>query len=168
MSAHTLVLLRHAKADNPPGLSDVERPLVQRGRIDAWAAGAWLGTRELRPQLVLCSPARRTRETWHGVAVALAESGTDAPEVRYEPRLYTGDARVLLDLLRTVPNEAGTVLVVGHNPTVSDASVLLDPDAGEVAALRTAALAVHAVQGSWAGLGSAELRERHTARAVLD
>ncbi|GAA0808570.1 SixA phosphatase family protein [Spirilliplanes yamanashiensis] len=169
MTARTLVLLRHAKADDPPGLKDIDRPLVMRGRLDAKAAGAWLATRGLLPDLVLCSAARRTRETWHGVALGLAEAGAESgPEVRYERQLYSGDVDDLLDVVRVADEDAATILVIGHNPTVSDASVRLAPDEAAEAftGLQTAALAVHRCTGPWTTLGpaTAELVERHTAR----
>jgi phosphohistidine phosphatase len=168
MTAHTLVLLRHAKADDPTGVSDIDRPLVMRGRLDAKAAGAWLAGRGFVPGLVLCSPARRARETWHGVALGLADAGVEGgPEVSYERRLYSGDADDLLDLVRVVDEKVGTVLVIGHNPTISNASVRLEPDnaVGAFTGLKTAGLAVHRCTGPWPTLGpaTAELVERHTA-----
>ena len=94
----TLVILRHAKADRPAGVADADRPLTQRGHADAAAAGAWLAARGYRPRLVLCSPSKRTRQTWRGVAVALTDP--DTPEVHYDQVLYHGGAEDLLDLLR--------------------------------------------------------------------
>src|SRR5437867_275190 len=107
----TLVILRHAKADRPAGVADEDRPLTQRGHADAAAAGAWLDARGYRPDLVLCSPSKRTRQTWRGVAVALA--GGAEPEVRYEPELYYGSAAEALALLRGIPAQVGTVLLIG-------------------------------------------------------
>src|SRR5947199_719058 len=95
----TLVILRHAKAERPTGVADIDRPLTGRGHEDAAAAGAWLASRGYAPDLVLCSPAKRTRQTWHGVAMALA----GAPEVRYEPALYAGAVDEALDLVAAAP-----------------------------------------------------------------
>jgi phosphohistidine phosphatase len=166
MTERTLVLLRHAKAETPGEMPDFDRTLTDRGRADAVAAGAWLAGRNLVPGLVLCSPAVRTRQTWHGVAVGLAGGG---PEVRHEPGLYDGGRTEVVDLLRAVPDEVATVLVVGHNPTMSDLSLLLDadgPDPG-VIGLKTCGLAVHRTDGSWSATepGSMRLVDRHTARA---
>src|SRR5437867_8998400 len=102
----TLVILRHAKADRPAGVADADRPLTQRGHADAAAAGAWLAARGYRPRLVLCSPSKRTRQTWRGVAVALTDP--DTPEVHYDQVLYHGGAEDLLDLLRAVPETVGS------------------------------------------------------------
>ncbi len=166
MSERTLVILRHAKAEHPPGLADLDRPLTQRGHADAGAAGAWLAARGYRPGLVLCSPAKRTRQTWHGVSLALA--GTPEPKVRYEPVLYYESPRDALDLIRKVPGKVSTVLLVGHNPAVSVLSALLDRDAGRDSdGLRTSGIAVHVHDGEWTGYGpgAAPLSATHTGRA---
>jgi phosphohistidine phosphatase len=162
----TLVILRHAKADQPAGVADIDRPLTERGHADAAAAGAWLAARGYAPDLVLCSPAKRTRQTWHGVAVALA--GARAPEVRYERALYEDGPAELFDLLKSVPDGIGTVLVIGHNPTVSALSAMLDRAAARDAdGLRTSGIAVHALHGDWSayGPGAAPLIATETARA---
>lgn len=171
MTARTLVLLRHAKAETPGDDPDFDRRLTTRGETDADAAGAWLADERIRPDLVLCSPATRTRQTWQGVSIALAQaqSGHVSPEVRYEKGLYAGGRTKVFDLLRTVPDTIRTVLVVGHNPTVSEVSILLVPDEewdGRQVDLHTAGLAVHRAKGSWSTTepGSMALVERHTAR----
>jgi phosphohistidine phosphatase len=171
MTERTLVLLRHAKAETPGDEIDFDRRLTTRGETDADAAGAWLADERLRPDLVFCSPAARTRQTWHGVAVALeqAHPGSGSPEVHYEKGLYFGGRTEVFDLLRAVPDTVRTVLVVGHNPTVSEVSILLVPDDqydGPEIGLKTSGLAVHRAEGSWSATepGSMRLIERHTAR----
>jgi phosphohistidine phosphatase len=170
MTGRTLILLRHAKAETPGAMRDFDRQLAARGRNDAEAAGSWLAAQGLRPDLVLCSTAARTRQTWHGVAVALAEADPTwrAPQVRYEHGLYGGGRTEVVDLLRAAPRSASAVLVIGHNPTVSDVSALLQPDAADVAPveLRTCGLAVHRPLVEWPDTepGSAQLVQRHTAR----
>jgi len=171
MTERTLVLLRHAKAETPDDGLDFDRRLTARGETDADAAGAWLADERLRPDLVFCSPAARTRQTWHGVAVALeqAHPGSGSPEVRYEKGLYFGGRTEVFDLLRAVPDSVRTVLVVGHNPTMSEISVLLLPDEqydGVEVGLKTAGLAVHRAEGSWSATEPSSMRlvERHTAR----
>jgi phosphohistidine phosphatase len=176
MTGHTLILVRHAKAEPPNSKPDAERALSSRGHDDAGAAGAWLARRGLVPDVVLCSPALRTRQTWHSIAVALAHADQAQPdaalaaaEVRYEPQLYYGGTEETLDLLRALPESATTALVVSHNPTISNVSLFLAPDnvLSGTAGLRTAGLAVHRVHGPWlsCGQGTTELVERHTARA---
>jgi phosphohistidine phosphatase len=166
MTRRTLVILRHAKAERPVGLADLDRPLTERGHADAAAAGAWLAAKGYRPDVVLCSPAKRTRQTWHGVAVALA--GSSAPEVRYERDLYYSGTERVLALVRSVPVGAATVLVIGHNPTVSLLSAALDPAAARDSdGLRTSGIAVHVLDGDWSTCvpGAARLVATETARA---
>ena len=171
MSARTLVLLRHAKAETPGDRPDFERRLTTVGQSDADAVGAWLADERLGPDLVLCSPAARTRQTWQGVSIALAQArpGVRSPEVRYEKGLYDGGRTEVFDLVRAVSDDVRTVLVVGHNPTVSDVSLMLIPDDqydGNDVGLKTSGLAVHRTDGPWSSVepGSMRLIERHTAR----
>ncbi len=171
MSARTLVLLRHAKAETPGDLPDFERSLTAKGRADADAAGAWLADERLHPRLVICSPAARTRQTWHGVAIALAQAapGAGSPEVHYAPELYGAGRTEVVDLLRAVPDEVHTVLIIGHNPTMSDVSALLRPYEQGLPGfeLRTAGLAVHRTEAPWSETepGSMPQVLSHTARA---
>ena len=169
MTTRTLVLLRHAKAETPGDRPDVQRRLTKRGAADSAAAGSWLAAEGIRPDLVLCSPATRTRQTWHGVAMALADADPagPAPDVHYEAGLYDGGRTEVVDLLRAVPDGVGTVLVVGHNPTISDVSALLRPDGnGAVDGLKTCGLAVHRAPGTWSTTepGGMDLVTVHTAR----
>jgi phosphohistidine phosphatase len=168
MTVRTLVLLRHAKAANPDGLADHDRPLTARGHADASAAGAWLLSRNLRPARVLCSTSRRTRETWHSVRVALGDAAP-ASELVLSPELYSAGTVAMLELIRATSPDVGVLMVVGHNPTVSMVSVLLDPGTEVEDGLRTAGLALHVVDGNWKDFGPdrAPLAAAHTARASL-
>jgi phosphohistidine phosphatase len=141
----------------------MDRPLTARGHADATAAGAWLAQRGYDPAVVLCSPTRRTRETWHAVALAL----TSAPQVQYEKQLHAASAPELLDAVKQVDEDAATVVLIGHNPGLSQLSALLDPDNADPDGLRTAAMAVHAWEGSWSDCapGAAPVEATHTARA---
>ena len=166
MTERFIVLVRHAKADRPAGVADVDRPLTARGHADAGAVGAWIAHRGYRPDLVICSPSKRTRQTWHGVALGMADASDDppTPEVDYRPEVYDGGAASLLDLVQAADDAATTIMIIGHNPPVSQVSLLLDPDkAGE---LRTSGVAVHRFEGPWieCGRGDAPLVETHTAR----
>ncbi len=170
MTVRTLVLLRHAHAPWPAGVSDEERTLSARGRRDARAAGVWLAGRA-RPDVVLCSPARRTRETWQQVAEGLAAAGnpdgTPEPAVRFEPALFRGGAAALLAAIRGVDDAATTVLLIGHNPDVSRLAAELDPAADLRGTLPTATLVVHQTESPWRelALGRTRLIAVHTARA---
>jgi phosphohistidine phosphatase len=167
MTARSLVLLRHAKADSPAGTADEQRPLSARGQLDARAAGVWLAGRHV-PDLVLCSPSRRTRQTWQAVAASLQARGVTAdPEVRYERLLYAGDVSDALGLIREVDDARRAVLVIGHNPGLSQLAYELDPDGGlDSDGLRTCGLSVHQLTGAWqeCSPGRAPITELHTAR----
>src|SRR3954447_14497068 len=139
MTTRTLVILRHAKADRPATV-DFDRPLTERGHADAGVAGMWLAAHGYRPEVVVCSPARRTRQTWHAVAVALEQD--TAPLVRYEPSLYEGGTAHLIAALQRVDPAAHTVLLIGHNPTVSLLSSQLGGGTEDSDGLRTTGLAV--------------------------
>jgi phosphohistidine phosphatase len=106
-----LLLLRHAKSSwSEPDLPDRERPLAARGRRAAAALGARLARRRLVIHRVLCSPARRTRET-----LALLALDPTLP-VDYGETLYLASARALLARLRRLPPRVRSVLVIGHDP----------------------------------------------------
>jgi phosphohistidine phosphatase len=171
MTTRTLILLRHAKAETPGDFDDYDRALTDRGGLDADAAGAWLADERLHPDLVICSPAKRTRQTWQNAAIALAQgrSGQPSPEVHYEESLYLGRSGEVFDLLHAVADTVRTVLVIGHNPTMSEVSALLLPDdqyTGTVVEMKTSGLAVHTGEKAWSSAepGSMRLTRSHTAR----
>lgn len=171
MTLRTLILLRHAKAETPGELPDFDRSLTERGMSDADAAGAWLVDERLHPDLVICSPAKRTRQTWQSASVALAQGDQahGAPEVHYEDQLYYGGRSEVFDLLRAVPETVRTILLIGHNPTVSEVSALLIPDDqwdGAAIELKTSGLAVHTSEEAWSDAQPKGMRlgRRHTAR----
>lgn len=145
-AGHTLVVLRHAKAVHDPGLDDEDRALTKRGVRDAAAAGGWLREADLIPDLVLCSTALRARQTWEQVRAALGPAGEQAA-VNFESRLYYTGGTGLLDLVREIPEEAGTVLMVGHNPAFHQ--LVVDLTGQHEPAFPTAALAVIGLPGAW-------------------
>ena len=110
----TLVLLRHAKAVPPESMPDLERPLADRGRADAAAAGRYLVAQGIEAELVLCSPSIRTRETWQYAA----EAGAIATDIWYDRRIYSAGTEELLEVIQDVPAEARTVVIVGHAPGI--------------------------------------------------
>jgi phosphohistidine phosphatase len=111
-----LMLLRHAKSSwTDPGRDDRDRPLSARGLKAAPAIGAFMRKEKLVPDLVLCSPARRARDTWKLAAEALKA----APKLIVDDTIYDfGNGGRLLDSLRHKGNGAKSVLLVGHNPSL--------------------------------------------------
>jgi phosphohistidine phosphatase len=157
-----LLLLRHAKAEHQDAIADIQRPLSLVGRKQAATVGAALAKDDLVPDLVLCSSSVRTRQTWELARGAL---GAD-PEVRFLEDLYYAGSSALVELVRAVPADVGTVLVVGHEPTMSRAAALLAGPASDPTTLArvrvgvpTASWSLLEVDG-WATLGpeSASLR----------
>lgn len=117
-----LLLLRHAKSDwSEPGAGDHERPLNRRGREAAPRIGAYLRRHRLMPDSVLCSTARRTRDTWALVAAEIP----DAASATYVERIYEATPRTLLDILRNAEPGGAALLVVGHNPGLHELATQL-------------------------------------------
>lgn len=144
-----LYLLRHAKAAPETEGGDAVRPLMKRGRKAAAAMGAFLAGLEPAPELVLCSPSLRTRETLDSVLPAVHP----APRVGYDDALYLASAEELLDRLRHVAKATRCVLVIGHNPGLHELGARLAEEPGRFAqGFPTAALARFEIASDWAAL----------------
>jgi phosphohistidine phosphatase len=120
-SMRRLMLFRHAKAEKAePGMRDRDRRLTARGREDAAKIGAYMARHGLRPDLVLVSPAARTRETWEQAA-----GGCPGLAVTTDERLYDARAEVILGVVKESPPDHHALLVIGHNPGLHDLARLL-------------------------------------------
>jgi phosphohistidine phosphatase len=157
-----LYLLRHAKAvPAEDGGTDRERPLEPRGRRAAQAMAAWIGEHHLLPDLVLCSPSLRTRQT-----LDLITPGFERPpKIALDEGLYLAAAERLLARLRRVPASAERVLLVGHNPGLHELALFLaETVSGSLFArlggFPTGVLARFELGVPWSALG------RRTARLV--
>lgn len=168
-SPRRLVLLRHAQAVAMAD-DDQARTLTPRGEREAAAVGRWLVENDVRIEHAVVSMAVRTRQTWEG----LRASAGIALEADLRVGLYSAGPETALDELRLCPDDAHTVLMVGHNPTIAYLATLLDDGQGDpraqAALLQGFAPATSAVlefAGSWSGLafGEARLLDVHTARA---
>lgn len=127
----TLYLLRHAKSDrSDPALADSDRPLAPRGRRDTPDMGSYMRAHDYLPDLVLCSTAIRTRETWDLLQPELG----GASAVEYDRKLYLASPEVMLQRLRGVGEDVATALMIGHNPGLARLAALLAPR-GDRAAL---------------------------------
>ncbi len=116
-----LWLLRHAKSSwDEPELDDRDRPLAARGERSADRMSGYLRAEGIRPDVVLCSSALRTRQTLARVLPALGPE----LEIHIEPRLYTFDAGSLLERVRAIP-DAVSVMLIGHNPAMQELAVRL-------------------------------------------
>jgi phosphohistidine phosphatase len=153
-----LYLLRHAKSSwDEAGLADSDRPLAPRGKRASKVMAKHLRGERIVPDLVLCSPSVRTRETLERVGVG------EESDVRIEPDIYGASEGDLLDVLRRVPDDVDSVMLIGHNPSLQALAVSLAGEGSEVARMRekfpTAALATLDFEGDWRELapGVAEL-----------
>ncbi|HXG79652.1 MAG TPA: histidine phosphatase family protein [Methyloceanibacter sp.] len=109
----TLILLRHAKSSwSNPAIADFDRPLAKRGIKDAPLMGKAMAERGIEPELVLCSAARRTRDT---LDLVLPELKVE-PEVVYDEALYHASPAKMLEILHGIRPGANRVMLVGHNP----------------------------------------------------
>jgi phosphohistidine phosphatase len=151
MHSRRLVVVRHAKSAWPDDVPDEQRPLNPRGRRDAPVAGRWIRERVERVDAVVCSTAARTRQTWALIAPELG----DAPDPVFDERVYAATVEELLAVVRGISADAGSMLLVGHNPGVSDLVFSLT---GEHVELKTSAIAVLGVTGSWADAAPGRVR----------
>lgn len=144
-----LHLLRHAKsAWDDPSLDDHDRPLATRGRVAAARLGSCAAEIGLHPDLVLCSTARRARETLELVVESLGEV-----EVAVDGAVYHATAAELASIVRRLPEERSEVLLVGHNPGLQDLCLLLGAPSAErnrvSSKFPTCALATLELDGPW-------------------
>lgn len=151
-----LWLLRHAKSSwDDPGLDDRDRPLAPRGERAADQMRDYIAAAGIRPALVLCSSALRTRQTLARVLPALGPE----LEVRIEPSLYTFDAEPLLDRSRAIPEGLASAMLIGHNPAIQELAVGLASTGDRLDQLAqkypTGALAeIEFPAGSWNEVGT--------------
>lgn len=126
-------LLRHAEAaDKSPSITDRERPLTARGREDSTLIGDFLAKSPQRPDLALCSPSVRTRETLERVQARLPE----ALEVMIDAAIYGASEEELLAAIKALPDGFTHVLVVGHNPEFHAFALKLAGPGSDAGALR--------------------------------
>src|SRR6478736_1820589 len=166
----TLLLLRHAKSDYPTGVADHDRPLAPRGIREAGLAGDWMRAHAPAVDAVLCSTATRARET-------LERTRIDAP-VEFVDRLYDAAPGTVIDVINGVRSrfdfDVQTLLVIGHEPTMSAVSLgLATADGSNNAAAErisekfpTSAIAVLRTGETWdqLALNGAALVTFHVAR----
>ncbi len=165
----TLILVRHSKAEQVFGKPDHDRELTERGQRDARALGAWLHQHELICDVVVCSTAMRTRQTWEGI-----EAGGGGTEViEFARSIYSGGTHGLLQAVWDSGGDADTLMLVGHNPGIAAlTSVLADGEGSREAhqalanGFPTSGVAVLRFSGHWSDLGEggARLERFHVCR----
>jgi len=145
-----LLLCRHAKSSwKDPDLHDIDRPLNKRGKRNAPEMGRRLADRGIRPDLVIASPARRALNT---AGLLARELGFRRKKITVRKEVYEATADGLIDLLRGLDDDAGLVMLVGHNPEITDlANTLGGLDIDNVPTCGIVALDFQA--GSWRDVG---------------
>jgi phosphohistidine phosphatase len=144
-----LLLLRHAKSSwEDASLPDFDRPLNERGQRAAPLIGRFMREKKLKPDLIVCSPAKRTRET---IALVLEAAGI-APPLRYDERIYEASVANLLEIISQLEDDKTEVMLVGHNPGFEN---LLERLTNESIRMSTATLARIALNAeSWSEAAS--------------
>jgi phosphohistidine phosphatase len=167
----TLYLLRHAKAQKAvPGEDDLARPLIKRGREAAAHVQAWFKEHKAQPDMVLCSPSARTRETLEIVQPALGEA-----KIVFDAALYGASPQVLRTIIGRLHRPVEAALIVGHNPGIEELAIGLAGHGAHRMATRlrekfpTCALAVFtAPVHDWADFAGASRIEDFIRPADLD
>lgn len=132
----TLLVMRHAKSSwNEAGLADHDRPLNKRGKHDAPRMGALIRREDRVPEQIFASTARRVRDTVARAAEAMHFEG----EIHFDPELYAAEPEAYLERVRADAGDLDPVMVVGHNPGLSELVGLL---CGRLVHLPTGAVAV--------------------------
>jgi len=117
--------MRHAEAaGESTSFEDRDRALTERGHADALKIAAEMKARTYVPEHILCSIARRTKETCRHVTGIL---GADIP-TRFEPGLYLASERTVLNIIRGTDAVIKAALVIGHNPGLEELGAALDRD----------------------------------------
>jgi phosphohistidine phosphatase len=119
----TIILVRHAKSSwKDLSLDDFDRPLNKRGKRNAPFMGEKLKNRQIMPDLILSSPAKRARKTAIAVAKAI---GYPKKKIKYNDNMYHPSARYLLEMVRNQDDKNETIMLFGHNPDFNDFADML-------------------------------------------
>jgi len=125
----TLYLLRHAKSDRPLGeaaVKDHDRPLAARGVKNAKQLSAVFAAQFIAVDRVYCSTAKRTRETFE-----IVREGLENPAVSYRDSLYLTSGDDLIAFVQAIPDAVKSAMIIGHNPGLHDAALMLVGRAGK-------------------------------------
>lgn len=163
MTSRRLIVMRHAKAE-PFATSDHDRVLLARGIGDAQAAGRWAAESEVLPDHVVVSSAARTQGTWSAFAAGARYGLTPVTD----RALYSAGTDGALEIIRTAPEGARTLMLVGHNPTMEYLVHLLDDGDADPALFAevsagypTSALTVLEISVEWSEIDVASGRIVH-------
>ena len=161
----TLLILRHAKTQSDAPAGDHARELTERGHRNAAAMGAYIHNLIGTPDAIITSDATRARQTAEIVASAV----DFAAPLTVEPRIYAADLDTLLAVVRRIPDDVQTAIIVGHNPGFEELAEALAGNAEHGVRLPTSGLAVLDIDVKrWDAVraGAGRLREVATPRTI--
>jgi phosphohistidine phosphatase len=156
--SRTVILLRHAKSSwSDSTLTDIDRPLAPRGERASRKLAKYILQTRIEPELVLCSPALRARQTLEAVEASLGKRCV----VEVVPELYAASEQELLERLQALPEPVSSVMLIGHNPGLHDLALVLASRGACLPQLEekfpTGALATLVVRSArWSALGPGE------------
>jgi phosphohistidine phosphatase len=111
----TLYIVRHAKAIQTSEIDDFDRELTTIGYNDAIKVGKRLAVINIKPDVILTSPAKRAMQTAKIIAEEINKSELD---IKSNRNIYEGDMNNIIDLIKLLPDDNEQVMLVGHNPTL--------------------------------------------------
>ena len=112
-----IYLIRHAKSSwKAPSIKDFDRPLNERGKNDAPKIGTQLNELGFTPDLILCSPAKRTQAT---AKLICKQTNIDTKHIELTPSIYEASLSVLINLITDLPNQYNEIALIGHNPAIT-------------------------------------------------
>lgn len=116
-----MYLLRHAKSSwDDPSIDDFDRPLNKRGRKAATLLATYFQSQNIRPDTILCSPSKRTRQTLENLQPVLGNV-----EATFDRRLYEASQHTIYAFLSELPNRSRSILLIGHNPGLQRTALCL-------------------------------------------
>lgn len=145
----TLIIMRHGEALQSQS-DDFNRPLTAQGILQASEIGARLSTFQKQPDLTLCSAALRTRQT---LDAAFNAAEWDAQPAHIEKSIYTMNDAALMIRIAETSEDAASLMIIGHNPTISDIARTFKPEATGFSPA-TAAILTWKGEKSWIEIGS--------------
>jgi phosphohistidine phosphatase len=148
--ARELLIFRHGKAEAESGVDDLHQSITDKGKRGAQRMGAWLWQKNIRPDYIVSSPAERAFVSAQKLCKAMGQGDS---AIVTDKRLYKASIKSHLEVLAECPKKKQRVLLVGHNPALTELLLYLlggnvpTPDDGKL--LPTATLARLVMPGNW-------------------
>lgn len=150
----TILIVRHAKTHQADwGEKDFDRKLMKRGEKNAEEIAGFIRSKNLKPDLIICSPAKRTRQTAKILAKELAYKKDD---IMFTDDLYEGSVSDYIRAISTAANKKNTLVIVGHNPGISMFSTIMSQEVFSGHMPTGSVVAVQAAVNDWSAFEAAE------------